>query len=67
MNHEEDKLASMRDELPALLDKDQGNDSRWDYLGYPVQFPIQSNNNTMRIQSNNNTMRPRIIYNMRFT
>jgi hypothetical protein len=57
VNHEEDKLLSLRDDLPTLLGRDQGNNTRWDYLGYPVQFPIQSNNNTTR---------PRLIYNMTF-
>jgi hypothetical protein len=56
-NHEEDKLPRLRDDLPALLSKDQGNNTRWDCLGYPVQFPVQSNNNTMR---------PILIYNMTF-
>jgi hypothetical protein len=56
-NHEEEKLPYLRDELPSLLDRDQGNGSRWDYLGYPVQFPIQGNNNTAR---------PRLIHNMMF-
>jgi hypothetical protein len=36
MNHEEDKLPSLRDDLPALLGRDQGNGGRWDYLWYPV-------------------------------
>ena len=57
VNHEEDKLPSLRDDLPALLCKDQGNGSRWYYLGYPVQFPVQGNNNTAR---------PRLIYIMMF-
>jgi hypothetical protein len=56
-NHEEDKIPRLRDDLPALLGRDQGNSTRWDCLRYPVQFPIQSNNNTMR---------PRLIYNMMF-
>jgi len=56
-NHEEDKLPHLRDDLPALLGEDQGNSTRWDCLGYPVQFLIQNNNSTMR---------PRIIYNMTF-
>ena len=56
-NNEEDKLPHIRDDLPTLLSKDQGNNTRWDCLGYPLQFPIQSNNNTMR---------PRLIYNMKF-
>jgi hypothetical protein len=57
-NHEEDKLPGLRDDLPALLGKDQGNITRWDWLGYPVQFHVQRNNNTTR---------PRLIYNMTFT
>jgi hypothetical protein len=56
-NHEEGKLPGLRDDLPALLCRDQGNDNRWDYLMYPVQFLLQSNNTTAR---------PRIIYNMMF-
>jgi hypothetical protein len=57
VNHEEDKLPRLRDDLPALLSRDQGNSTRWDCLGYPIQFPVQSNNNTTR---------PRLIYNMMF-
>jgi hypothetical protein len=57
VNHREDKIIDLRDDLPALIGKDKGNGSRWDYLGYPVQFPFQSYNNTMR---------PRLIYNMTF-
>jgi hypothetical protein len=57
VNHKEDKLPILRDDLPALLGRDQGNGSRRDYLGNPVQFLIQSNNNTAR---------PRLIYNMIF-
>ena len=45
-NHEEDKLPNLRDELSAFLGRDQENNTRWDYLGYPVQFHVQSNNNT---------------------
>jgi hypothetical protein len=56
-NHEEDKLPHLRDELPALLSRDQGNIIRRDYLEYPVQFPVQSNNNTTR---------PGLIYSMTF-
>ena len=56
-NHEEDKIPCLRDDLPALLSRDQGNSTRWDFLGYPIQFPVQSNNNTTR---------PRLIYNMTF-
>jgi hypothetical protein len=55
VNHEEEKLPGLRDDLPAFLGRDQGNGTRWDYLGYPVRFPVQSNNNTAR---------PRLIYNM---
>jgi hypothetical protein len=51
------KFLSLRDDLPTFLGKDQGNDTRWDYLGYPIQFLVQSNNNTGR---------PRLIYNMAF-
>ena len=29
-NHEEDKLPHLRDDLPALLIRDQGNITRWD-------------------------------------
>jgi hypothetical protein len=56
-NHEEDKLPCMRDDLSALLGRDQGNIPGWDCLGYPVQFLVESNNNTAR---------PRLIYNMMF-
>jgi hypothetical protein len=56
-NHEEEKLPHMRDDLPTFLSRSQGNNTRWDSLGYPVQFLVQSNNKTMR---------PRIIYNMTF-
>jgi hypothetical protein len=56
-NHEEDKFLGLRDDLPALLGRDQGNSTRRDCLGYPVQFHVQSNNNTTR---------PRLIYNMTF-
>jgi hypothetical protein len=57
VNHEEEKLPCMRDDLATLLSRDQVNSTRWDYLGYPVQFPVQSNNNTTR---------PILIYNMTF-
>jgi hypothetical protein len=56
-NHEEDKFIILRDYLSAFLARDQGNITRWDILEYHVQFPVQSNNNTMR---------PRIICNMKF-
>jgi hypothetical protein len=56
-NHEEDKLPLLRDDLPAFLGRDQGNSPRWDCLRYPIQFLVQSNNNTAR---------PRLIYNMAF-
>jgi hypothetical protein len=56
-NHEEEKIPDLRDELPALLGRDQGNKTRRDYLGYRIQFPIQSDNNTMR---------PRLVYNTTF-
>jgi hypothetical protein len=56
-NHKDDKLPHLRDDLPAFLIRDQGNNTRWDFLRYLVQFPIQSNNKTTR---------PRIIYNMTF-
>jgi hypothetical protein len=36
MNHEEEKLSYMRDDLLALLGRNQGNGCRWDYLEYPV-------------------------------
>jgi hypothetical protein len=36
MNREEEKIPSMRDDLPALLGRDQGNDGRWDYIEYPI-------------------------------
>jgi hypothetical protein len=45
VNHEEEKLPCLRDDI-AFLSKDQGNNTRWDCLGYPLQFPVQSNNNT---------------------
>jgi hypothetical protein len=57
VNHEEEKLPDLRDDLPALLRKDKGNHGRWDYLWYPVQFLVQSNNNIVI---------PRIIYNIKF-
>jgi hypothetical protein len=57
VSHEEDKLPRLRDDLPTFLSIDQGNITRWDSLMYPVQFPVQSNNNTTR---------PRLIYNMKF-
>jgi hypothetical protein len=44
--NEEEKFLSPRDYLPALLGIDQGNNNRRDYLGYPAQFSVQSNNNT---------------------
>jgi hypothetical protein len=56
-NHEEEKFPGLRDDLPTLLGRDQGNNTRRYCLEYLVQFPIQSNNNTMR---------PRLIYNMTF-
>jgi hypothetical protein len=56
-NHEEDKILGLRNDLLSLLGRDQGNNTRWDYLGYPVQFHVQSNNNIVR---------PRLIYNMMF-
>jgi len=52
-NHEEEKFPGLRDDLPALLGGYQGNNTRRDCLGYPVQ-------------SNNNNTRPRIIQNMTF-
>jgi hypothetical protein len=57
MNHEEHKLPDVRYDLLAFLGKDKGNGSWWDYLGYPIQFLVQSNNKTTR---------PRLIYNMTF-
>jgi hypothetical protein len=57
VNQKEEKLPCLREDLPALISRDQGNNTRWDCLGYPVQFPIQINNNTTR---------PRLIYNMMF-
>jgi hypothetical protein len=45
-NHEEDKFLGLRDDLPKLLGKDQGNSTRRDCLRYPIQFLVQSNNNT---------------------
>jgi hypothetical protein len=56
-NHEEDIILGLINDLHALLGRDKGNKTRWEYLGYPVQFPTQSNNNTAR---------PRIICNMTF-
>jgi hypothetical protein len=47
----------MRDYLSSLLGRDQGNNTVWDYLRYPVQFIVQSNNNIAR---------PRLIYGMVF-
>jgi hypothetical protein len=57
VNHEEDKLTFLRDDVSTLLGIDQGNDIGWDCLRYPTQFIFQSNNNTAR---------PRLIYNMTF-
>jgi hypothetical protein len=57
VNHEEEKILGLRDDLSALLDKDQGNGSMWGYLRYPVQIHFQINNNTTR---------PRLIYKMMF-
>ena len=57
VNHKEYKFPNLRDDLPTLLGRDQGNSTRWDYLGYPIQFLVQSNNKTMR---------PRLIYIMTF-
>jgi hypothetical protein len=57
MNHEEDKLLGLRNDLPSFLGRDQGNSTRWDYLRHPVIFHVQSKNNTMR---------PRLIYTMTF-
>jgi hypothetical protein len=51
------QTSGLRDDLPTFLGRDQGNNTRWDCLGYPIQFPVQSNNNTVR---------PRLIYNMTF-
>jgi hypothetical protein len=56
-NHKEEKLPILINDLPALLGKDQGNSTRWDYLGYPVQFHVQSNNDIAM---------PRLIYIMMF-
>jgi hypothetical protein len=36
MNHEEEKLPGLRDDLPALFGRDKGNGDRWDYFWYPV-------------------------------
>jgi hypothetical protein len=36
-NNEEDKLIGIIYDLVALLGRDQGNGTRWDYLGYLVQ------------------------------
>jgi hypothetical protein len=36
VNHEEEKLPHLRDDLLALLGKDHGNNTRWDCLGYLV-------------------------------
>jgi hypothetical protein len=49
VNHEEEKFLGLRDDLPPLLGRDQGNRKRRDYLKYPIQFPVQSNNNTPRL------------------
>jgi hypothetical protein len=56
-NHEEEKFPDLRDELPAFLGIDQGNKTRRDSLGYPIQFPVPSDNNTMK---------PRLVYSMTF-
>jgi hypothetical protein len=37
-NHEEDKITRLRDDLPALLGRDQGNNTRWDCLGILYNF-----------------------------
>jgi hypothetical protein len=57
VNHEEDKLLGLINDLLAFLRRDQGNNTRWDYPEYPVQFHVQINNNIVR---------PRLIYNMKF-
>jgi hypothetical protein len=46
-NNEEEKFCYLRDHLPAFLDRYQRNNTRRDFLRYPIQFPVQSNNNTM--------------------
>jgi hypothetical protein len=56
-NQKEDKIPYLRDDLPALLGRDQGNRNRWEFLGYLVQFIVQNNNNNVK---------PRLIYNMKF-
>jgi len=56
-NHEEYKLPSLIDDIYALLVRDQGNIIRWDCLEYPIEFLVQSYNNTVG---------PRLIYNMMF-
>jgi hypothetical protein len=57
VNHEEDKIPRLRDDLPTLLSRDQGNSTKWDFLEYLVIFPVQINNNTTR---------PTLIYIMMF-
>jgi hypothetical protein len=57
VNREEDRFPNLRDDLPAFLGRDQGNNTRRECLGYLVKFHVQSNNNTTR---------PRLIYKMMF-
>jgi hypothetical protein len=57
LNHEEDKLSGLKNDLPALLGRDKGNTTIWDYPRDPIQFPVQINNNTTRT---------RLIYSMTF-
>jgi hypothetical protein len=56
-NHKEEKLPFIRDDLSTFLGRYQGNSTGWDFLRYPVQFLVQSNNNNAR---------SRLIYNMTF-
>jgi hypothetical protein len=56
-NYEEEKFPCLGDDLPTLLGRDQRNSTRRNCLGYPVKFPVQSNNKNKR---------PRLIYNMMF-
>jgi hypothetical protein len=46
-NQKEEKLPVLRNYLSTLLDRDKGNNTMWDDLRYPIQFHVQSNNNTV--------------------
>jgi hypothetical protein len=51
VNHEEEKLPNLIDDLPKLLGRYQGNGTRLDYLSYPLKLHVQNNNNTRGLES----------------